>query len=65
MIKRFVEADSDDPATIVDVHMMTVCDEGRERSRADLERLLQASGYRVGRSFVTTTRMGIIEGVAT
>jgi hypothetical protein len=49
---------------MVDVHMMMVCGEGRERSRADFKRLFEATGFRVERILTTSTGMGIIEGVA-
>lgn len=64
IVEQLVEPDSETLATMVDVHMMVVCDEGRERSRADFDRLLRASGFRMDRVFVTTTTMGIVEGVA-
>lgn len=50
-------------ATLSDVHMMTVADEGRERSRAELERLLTAAGFRPGRVRITPT-LAVLEGVA-
>jgi hypothetical protein len=49
---------------MIDVHMMLVCGEGRERSRADFDRLLQATGFRMQRMLTTSTGMGIVEGVA-
>jgi hypothetical protein len=64
IVELIVEEDSEDHPTMVDVHMMTVCDEGRERSRADFERLLRASGFRMGRVLETTTMTGIVEGIA-
>ena len=59
-----VEADCDDYTVMIDMHMMLVCGEGRERSRADFERLLGATGFRMQRVLTTSTGMGIIEGVA-
>lgn len=64
IVEQLVEPDCDELPAMIDVHMMTVCNEGRERGRADFERLLKASGFRMGRVFVTTTTMGIVEGVA-
>ncbi|MEO8177202.1 MAG: methyltransferase [Deltaproteobacteria bacterium] len=39
------------PAAGIDVHMMVVCQDGRERSQADFEALLTASGFRLARVF--------------
>ena len=47
-----------------DVQMMMVCNEGRERSRADFARLLQLSGFQLSRVVPTPTLMSIVEGVA-
>jgi hypothetical protein len=58
------EADCDHYSVMVDMHMMLVCGEGRERSREDFKRLLEATGFRMGRSLTTSTGMGIVEGVA-
>lgn len=63
IVDFIVEADCDHYGVMVDMHMMLVCGEGRERSRADFERLLHASGFRMGRVLTTSTGMGIIEGV--
>ena len=49
---------------MIDMHMMLVCGEGRERSRSDFARLLQATGFRVQRMLTAPTGMGIVEGVA-
>ncbi len=59
-----VEADCDHYGVTIDMHMMVVCGEGRERSRRDFERLLQATGFRMQRTLSTSTGMGIIEAVA-
>lgn len=64
LVDYIVEPDCDDHGVMVDVHMMLVCDDGRERSRADFERLLQATGFRMERFLRTSTSMGIVEGVA-
>jgi O-methyltransferase domain len=58
------EADCDHYGVMVDMQMMLVCGEGRERSRGDFERLLQATGFRIERLLFTSTGMGIVEGVA-
>jgi hypothetical protein len=47
-----------------DVQMMTVCGEGRERSRADFARLFERAGFRLQRVLPTATLMSIVEGVA-
>lgn len=65
IIEQLVEADSEHPATMVDLHMRVVCGEGRERARADFERLLAATGFRLARVFTAPTGMSILEGVAT
>lgn len=64
VIEQIVEADTDHLATMIDVHMMMVCNEGRERGRADFARLFAEAGFQLARVFVTTTTMGILEGVA-
>jgi len=64
IVDFIVEADCDHYAVMIDTHMMLVCGEGRERSPADFERLLQATGFRVQRVLSTSTGMGIVEGVA-
>ncbi len=64
VIEQIVEEDCDHHGTMVDLHMMTVCGEGRERGRADFARLFEAGSFRVGRVLVTPTGMGIIEGIA-
>jgi hypothetical protein len=64
VVDFIVEADCDDYGVMIDVHMMLVCGEGRERSRADFDRLLQATGFRMQRMLTTSTGMGIVEGVA-
>jgi len=40
-------------AAPIDVHMLVACDQGRERSRAEFEALLAASGFRLDRVFHT------------
>ncbi len=64
VVEQLVEEDCDHHGTMVDLHMMTVCGEGRERGRADFARLFEAGSFRVGRVLVTPTGMGIIEGIA-
>lgn len=64
VIEALVESDSEDHGTLSDLQMMVVCGEGRERGRADFDRLFRASGFRLGRVFETPTTTGIIEGIA-
>ena len=44
--------------------MMMVCGEGRERSRADFERLFEAADFRLERVVQTPTLMNVVEGIA-
>lgn len=64
VIETLLEEDSDNHTTMVDVHMMVVCDEGRERGRADFERLFAATGFRYERALQTPTGVSIIEAIA-
>jgi hypothetical protein len=50
-------------AAIADVQMFMVCDDGRERGRAELEQLLRAAGFRPGRVLPSPT-VSVIEGIA-
>lgn len=65
VIEQIVEEDSDHHGTMVDLQMMMICGEGRERGRSDFERLFDKSGFRLGRVLVTPTMTGIVEGIAT
>ena len=50
-------------ASVTDLHMLTQCDDGRERSREELQELLTGAGLTPGR----VERVGIsalVEGVA-
>lgn len=62
--EAIVEPDSEDFGALSDIQMMVVCGEGRERSRADFERLFAASGFRLERIVATPTLMHVVEGVA-
>jgi hypothetical protein len=44
--------------------MMTVCAEGRQRSRADFAGLSAASGFRLGRVVPTATPVSVVEFLA-
>ena len=63
VVEALLERNQLDLATLVDVHMMTVSDEGRERSRAELEALLTAAGFRPARIRATPT-LAVLEGLA-
>jgi hypothetical protein len=63
VVESLLERNQVDLTAFVDVHMMTVCDEGRERSRAELEQLLTAAGFRPGRVEAAPT-VAVLEGVA-
>lgn len=52
------------PGPAVDVHMMAVCCEGRQRSSADLRRVLEASGFHMQRIFPTPVPASIVEAMA-
>jgi hypothetical protein len=64
IVDYIVEPDCDHYGVMVDVHMMLVCGEGRERSRADFARLLAATGFRMERVLTASVAMGVVEGVA-
>jgi predicted O-methyltransferase YrrM len=62
--EAIVEPDSEDFGALSDIQMMVVCGEGRERSRADFERLFAASGFRLERIIPTPTLTQIVEAIA-
>jgi hypothetical protein len=49
---------------LTDLQMMVACCEGRERSRAEYERLLAAAGFHLARIVPTPGPMSIVEGRA-
>lgn len=51
------------PGPLSDVHMMMVCEDGRERSRAELGALLAATGFQLGR-VSEHALVSAIEGIA-
>jgi hypothetical protein len=65
VVEALVEEDSEDYGALADLQMMVVCGEGRERGRADFERLFRESGFRLGRILEAPTPIAIIEGIAT
>jgi hypothetical protein len=62
--EQLVEDDCAEFGAVLDVHMMTVCCDGRERGRLDFDRLLRQSGFRLDRVLPTNVPIGIVEGVA-
>jgi hypothetical protein len=50
------------PAANIDLHMMVVCEDGRERSQAEFSALLAASGFRLARVFRGPT-LAVIEAL--
>jgi hypothetical protein len=50
------------PAAGVDVHMLVVCQDGRERSRSDFEALLSTCGFRLARVFTGPT-LAVLEAL--
>jgi hypothetical protein len=64
VIEEVIEEGTEHHASMVDLHMMMVCSEGRERGRADFDRLFAETGFKSGRAFVTPTTMQVIEAVA-
>lgn len=64
VVEAVVEETSDDYGVLADLQMMIVTSDGRERGRADFERLFAESGFRTARVLQTPTPMTILEGVA-
>jgi hypothetical protein len=64
VVEALVEHDSDDYGPLADLHMMIVCSGGRERGRAEFERLFEAAGFRLGRVLDAPTPVAILEGIA-
>lgn len=52
------------PAFSLDLLMMVVTDQGRERSLAEMEALLARCGFRPGRSIPLAAPLSVLEGVA-
>jgi len=49
--------------TVADLHMMTICSNGRERGVEEIRALLADGGFRLGRVFEYPT-MSVLEGIA-
>ena len=64
LVETLQDPDRPDPiASLVDVHMLTQCDGGRQRSVAELHALLREAGLRPG-AVHRTAGPGLVEGVA-
>lgn len=62
--EMLVEPDTRDRiATFQDLHMMTTCCDGRQRSRAQFEALFAKAGLRLARVFPTVMGVCVVEGV--
>lgn len=64
LMETLVEETSVDFPVLADLQMMMATDEGRERSKSELERLLEHGGFRPGRHFETSLYASVLEGVA-
>ena len=64
VIETLVEKNDTTPGALADVQMMVVCDDGRERSKAEYGALFAASGFTQGRVFEHALT-SVIEGIAT
>ncbi len=64
VIETLVEKNDTTPGALADVQMMVVCDDGRERSKAEYGALFAASGFTLGRVFEHALT-SVIEGIAT
>jgi hypothetical protein len=65
VIETVVEVDSvRDLGPLSDLQMMVVCAGGRERSRAEFDRLFRECGFRLERVMATASPMSVLAGVA-
>ena len=64
VVEALVEETDEDHGPLADLQMMTVCCDGRERSRADFDRLFAKSGFRLERALPTPTPMHVMEAFA-
>jgi len=64
VVEALVEDDTEDYGALADLHMMIVCCDGRERGRADFEKLFEAAGFRLARVLEAPTPVAILEGIA-
>lgn len=64
LVETLLEPDDPDPTAVrIDLHMLTQCDGGRQRSLAQLQSLLTATGFRPG-DVHRTGGPALIEGIA-
>lgn len=64
LVEFLLDPDDPDPATVlIDLHMLTQCDGGRQRSAAELQSLLTAAGMRPG-AVHRTGGPALVEGIA-
>ena len=64
LVETLQDPDRPDPAaSLVDVHMLTQCDGGRQRSVEELQALLREAGLRPG-AVHRTAGPGLVEGIA-
>lgn len=64
VIEALVEETSEDYGPLADLHMMIVCDGGRERGRADFEKLFTKAGFALQRVIDAPTPVSILESRA-
>ena len=63
--EMLVEPDTTDgPGPFVDLQMLTVCDEGRQRGRAEMAALLKQAGFELSRVVHTPVLVSVVEGIA-
>lgn len=67
LIAEFVVPKGNDAsfAKLLDLNLMVMCPGGRERRRAELDRLRATAGFRVDRILLTGTLVSVIVGVPT
>jgi hypothetical protein len=61
LLERF---DASSPGALADVHMMVVCQQGRQRSASEHQALLARAGFRAGRVVRLAGPLGLVEGLA-
>jgi hypothetical protein len=52
------------PGPFIDVHMMTVCCDGKQRNMDEFRTLFEKSGFRMSRVFPTECSISVVEGIA-
>lgn len=56
-------AEASSPGALADVQMMTVCEQGRQRSAAELQALLARAGFTLGRVRALSAAVSLVEAV--